>query len=750
MRDELRFKVSSALKDIIGRDLITDDFIAVFELVKNSFDAYATRVDVCFENIYSSDSKIIIKDNGKGMAYSDLIDKWLFVAYSAKREGTEDESYDYRNSINTHRPYAGAKGIGRFSCDRLGKELYLETTKQENDSVTEVLITDWEKFESDLKSEFVNISVLHETKSQSDYGLKHGTVLEIKNLRSGWDRIKLLRLKASLAKLINPASANENDFIINLVVPEEIENDRSAGDDYNKINGEVRNFIFETLGLKTTKIIASISHDGNLIETELRDGGTLIYRIVETNKYKLLKNISYTLYYLNMSAKLTFTRRMGLPSNRFGHIFLYKNGFRIYPYGEPGEDPLKIDVRKAQGQRRYLGTRDLIGQISIYNDDDQLKETSSRGDGLIRTPTYEQLDDCFREVLRRLERYVVDVQEWGLSIEDKDSGDLNTRITNLIAKLSGGDNIVEFHYNDNFLELIESSQSASAEKVLQNLNKIAIASGNNDFILETKRATAKLESIQAAREEAEREASIAKTEAKEIQKELGEKVSQNLFLQSVKSQDFDEIVSFVHHIGISSSIVDNYLTGLYSELNYEHFDIEEARDIIKKLIFENKKILNISRFATKANFKLTTDNIELDIISYLREYVLNIVELSNNKETKVHFIDNVGKVVLKKFKPIEMNILIDNFLSNSKKAGAKNFTVQLDEENDGSLNILIIDDGKGIPSNNIDKIFNFGFTTLGGSGIGLYHAKEIIARLRGSIKASSAGDNGTTFIINLK
>lgn len=62
----LTFKISSALKDIIGRDLITDDFIAVFELVKNSFDAYATQVDIYFVDIYGNNPKIIIKDNGKG------------------------------------------------------------------------------------------------------------------------------------------------------------------------------------------------------------------------------------------------------------------------------------------------------------------------------------------------------------------------------------------------------------------------------------------------------------------------------------------------------------------------------------------------------------------------------------------------------------------------------------------------------------------------------------------------------------
>ena len=88
MAKNLQFKVSSSLKNIIGRELITDDFIAVFELVKNAFDAYAKNVKIIFDG-----DKIIVIDDGKGMNYDDLINKWLFVAYSAKREGEEDKDF---------------------------------------------------------------------------------------------------------------------------------------------------------------------------------------------------------------------------------------------------------------------------------------------------------------------------------------------------------------------------------------------------------------------------------------------------------------------------------------------------------------------------------------------------------------------------------------------------------------------------------------------------------------------------------
>jgi hypothetical protein len=245
MGEELHFRISSALKDIIGKDLITDNYIAIFELVKNSFDAYATKVEVIFENSKSSSAKIIVKDNGKGMSYDDLKNKWLFVAYSAKKEGTENDSFDYRDKIYKNRPFAGAKGIGRFSCDRLGKMLYLETIKKEPNAKTETLVTDWEKFEGDLKQEFVDISVIHETINKSNFGLKHGTVLEISDLRTPWTRNDFLRLKDSLAKLINPSnSANENNFQIILSVPDEKEEDQEKSEYYEIVNGEVKNFIF--------------------------------------------------------------------------------------------------------------------------------------------------------------------------------------------------------------------------------------------------------------------------------------------------------------------------------------------------------------------------------------------------------------------------------------------------------------------------------------------------------------------------
>ena len=73
--DKLTFRVSAGLKNLIGRDLISDKYIAVFELVKNSYDAGASKVEISYLVSDEGMGKIIISDNGSGMTYNDIIQK---------------------------------------------------------------------------------------------------------------------------------------------------------------------------------------------------------------------------------------------------------------------------------------------------------------------------------------------------------------------------------------------------------------------------------------------------------------------------------------------------------------------------------------------------------------------------------------------------------------------------------------------------------------------------------------------------
>lgn len=90
--NQLSFRISTGLKNIIGRDLISDKYIAVFELVKNSYDARATKVSIEFVKSDGGNDNNIISDNGSGMSYDDIINKWLFVAYSDKKKQNRAET----------------------------------------------------------------------------------------------------------------------------------------------------------------------------------------------------------------------------------------------------------------------------------------------------------------------------------------------------------------------------------------------------------------------------------------------------------------------------------------------------------------------------------------------------------------------------------------------------------------------------------------------------------------------------------
>ncbi|MGB4971351.1 MAG: ATP-binding protein, partial [Cyclobacteriaceae bacterium] len=311
------FRVSSGLKDIIGRELITDDFIAVFELVKNSFDANAREVEITFQEIQSQTPCIVIKDDGEGMDENDLRTKWLFVAHSTRKLEN-----NYRDRIKSGRVYAGAKGIGRFSCDRLGKTLRLITRKQGDNTPYYILDVDWSRFEENPEDEFQTIPAqLTETNAPPVAQFESGTLLQISDLRSSdWDRKKLLDLRRSLERLINPnQSKDPANFSITLNVPNEQKKDEvikqlDPEQIWGIVNGPVRNFIFEALELKTTQIQLEIGNEEDYLITELRDRGTLIYELIERNPYHgVLKNIKIILFFLNTSAKLTFARRMGLP-----------------------------------------------------------------------------------------------------------------------------------------------------------------------------------------------------------------------------------------------------------------------------------------------------------------------------------------------------------------------------------------------------------------------------------------------------
>lgn len=764
------FKISAALKDLIGKELITDEFVAVFELVKNSFDANASKVEVIFENNYEPDNaRIIIKDNGKGMNYDDLKNKWLFVDYSAKRLGKENE--DYRDKIKTQRVFAGAKGVGRFSCDRLGRFLNLITIKDESKPKIENLVVNWEDFENADDEEFVNIKVTHKVLTENAYKQKKGTVLEITGLRDNWDREQILKLKKSLAKLINPNQENDSDnFEIEIIAKDELALDKEKNkkgekkNDLEIVNGLVRNSIFETLEIKTSNILVQISPKGDYIETTLQDRGDLIYYLKEKNPYKDLKNVGVYLFQLNRAAKANFTRLMGMEPIKYGSVFMYKNGFRVYPYGEEGEDGLGIERRKQQGYKRFLSTRDLIGRIEINGNQPELRETTSRDGGLVKTQTYRDLVDFFNDyVLKRLETYVVNVIQWGDERVNKETGevtpelwakDVKIQILELISGFINSKDIIDIQYDKDFLKIISEKQEQSVDKIVKNISKVAAKSGNPEMVKEAKKIEKAVREIKADADRDKAKAAIEEEKRKETEKKLDYVVSQKNFLQKDISDDTKNLESILHHIGLTTNFIKKDIENLVKAIN-SNASKDELQSIVKRLSQQNEKITSFSKYFKKVNFNIHSNKLDVDVISFTNEYIENVYKLRDdlriNREllnVKINMPKGLEHKI--KFNPIDMIIVLDNLISNSSKHGAS--MVELTWTMSGkSIQLSFKDDGKGITDNIVDSIFDFGFTTSRrGSGIGLYHVKEIIESLNGTIKVNNKLSKGVEFLISFK
>jgi signal transduction histidine kinase len=785
----LFFRVSSGLKRIIGRDLIVSDFVAMFELVKNSFDARAKHVRVVVEP-----DAIWIIDDGKGMSYEDLVGKWLFVAYSAKRDGTEDQGY---RDGSAKAQFAGNKGVGRFSCDRLGTSLVLQTRKKSSRTAAiEQLALNWQKFEENQEEEFVAIPVEHEQRPEFDMpsGEKppsHGTVLRIGGLRDPWGRDKLLRLRSHLEKLINPFESNDDRFKITLSAPDERAEDEKLAAKIlvsdpsrapallrKQVNGPIANFVFAELADKTTRIEVLFKDEGQTIETTLVDRGKLIYKIREASPYKHLGDSGFTcrLFFLNMAAKSTFTRRIGVPAVQFGSVFLFRNGFRVFPIGEEGDDSFELDRRKQQGYARFLGTRDLIGRIDVHGTEEEFREASSRDQGLVETPAYRELLDAFRErCLKRLEAYVVDVT-WKDKLDKmrEDASGLGSaparaRVIELVTSVAKASSIELIDYARDIVDVL-NERVAEFEGSLDDLKLFAKRIDDPQLQKRIARAEQRFrelrEAEERAREAAERELAAraqadlraraadearvkAEREAATAHRAFDEEKKRNLFLAAVTSLDTDAITNLHHQITIHATDIEALIEAQLERLGGGAVpDRETLFTFLEQMRFRNHQVMVISRLATRANFRMEADVIEDDLAAYVAQYMTTVPSLYTDR---IHInVSSPEKAAQSSFKPIEIAIVLDNLVVNARKARARTLNVSFNFSVKDVMQVAFVDDGKGLDPDIRDttRLFEKGFSTTDGSGLGLYHSRQVMESFGGTIEyRKPPSGTGAAFIL---
>lgn len=750
--DKLKFKVSTGLKNIIGKDLISDKYIAVFELVKNSYDAGASEVKISF--IHSDDDKlqITISDNGCGMSKTDIVEKWLFVGYSEKKPKNK-RSKSYIDDIK--RVAAGAKGVGRFSCDRLGEKLTL-LTKTSDEKFTNVIKIDWKEFETNDLMEFKDVEIIFSSRKNLTSNFNSGTTLVIDNLREKWERKDILKLKHSLMKLISPdASIGEVPFNINIIVPSEEEEDNKkikSGNYLERdiVNGPIHNDVIEKLNLKSTTIEVTISTDGKTITTKLTDRGEYIFTINEKNTdYDLLKNIHIIVSYLNKGAKSSFTKQMGVNVRNYGSVFIYKNGFRVYPYGEPDRDLFNINSRKNQGLNRYIGTRDIIGRITIDGDNDGFIETSSRAHGFINTSSVEMLVQLFIDkVVRILEKYLANIINWGTPLKLEpyhiiQPYELNEEILRQYF-VNSKKGILSVDFNKElFAKRIEDTGISSSVKKLQyeaegTRNKEII-----DLAREISNKTNKILSQNIALEKENldktKELSIKTQENKIIEKQV-------TLLTGVTNQTVENLLDGMHSIFTQTEAIRGNIKHICEIIDKS--DITEKSKVLKildSIAHSNKKSNKISELAIKGNQTLVlveSDDIKRFINQYLKDGVM--LRGLNYK------IDENDNKYICRYDPISIGIILDNVASNSIKSGSDELRISF-SENNSDVCISFYDNGTGInPNVNPNKLFELGISTKNGKGfgMGLHQIKKLVEKdMKGTVKIDTSYTDGFKLVV---
>ena len=710
LNEKMNFKISTGLKNIIGKELITSEVVAVFELVKNSFDANSKNVTI---DIDLEKESISIIDDGIGMSKEDIRNKWLFVAYSEKKDVPEKNG----------RKYVGAKGIGRFACDRLGESIKM-ITKTASENKYNVLDIKWGAFEENSLDKFENIPVSYATMKNYDNIKKSGTAIIIENLRDAWDYDRILKLKKSLEKLVNPFDASI-DMRIKLNVI-------SSNKKLSELSSYIKNSLFEALKEKTMYIIAEFN-DG--ISIKLEDRGVVIYNIEKKVNDTGLDGIKICVYFLNQSAKYNFTELMGLRPKDYGNIFIYKNNFRVYPYGEVNYDTLGLDMRKTQGYNRYLGNREIVGYISIVDSKNRFVEVSSRDRGFIENVYYKILTEVYMEFVHKpLEKYV-NLIRWGeigdkeITISDIDVVDEKSLLPTFIK---GKDYRIKI--NNEILK----EKTPSIEKLLTNAIKEDDMSSE-----EIKELFKKSKDIIAN----------SRKTIQEQEKSVNDKIAvinslenQNSLLRSLSKEEDVLQAEVTHHISKMSNELESCIESI-SELidhNTQSKVMEELSRI--KLVSDKMRVFN--QVILKGNFK-SKGKTSVNLFEYFEFYFKSSSYITSMLKTKKISVHEGANFALSDWDyevdVYEISVIIDNLVCNAVELDANIIDISFEKNK-----IIIFSDTKNVLEENKEKIFDLGFSTkIGGTGIGLYQIRKILKKYNWKISVKNESD-GVKFIIEVR
>lgn len=695
--ENVRFSVDAGIINRLGMELVARHETAVSELVKNAYDADATKVKILFKNSSNTGGTLEINDNGSGMTKEQLINGFMRLSSSEKMHFPLSPKYN--------RKRAGKKGIGRFSAQRLGKKLTIITQTIDAQQALKITIN-WDDFmgDSDL------LSITNQI-SSTDKIQEEGTVLIIEQLRDTWTKAQIERVYRYASEILQPFPLSKTKNHLKTTI--------DPGFKLNciKIDNGKRETIADEQTMFFEHAIAEIGgrvdNEGNMfvtIKSKKLSYNEKTFLLNKDEPLKVLRNVSLKAYYFiygESDIPKQVETLIREKSKDEGGIRLYRNGFRVLPYGESDDDWLGLDA--SMTRRTFLPTHrnvNFFGFIEVNNDyGEQFEETSSR-EGLLNNNAFKELMEFGYQVITDAVLKIAEVrgikQKTNQKIWKKEPEEV---ITEVISELK---------------EIIENPNQANVEELAE----------NQQFTKNKLLAIAQ-------------ELETAQKEQKEQKKEFIKEMNLLRILAALGLT----IGEFIHEIKQYQSALQHDIKNITNSTTLENvFHINQR---IKTNLEGLSTYVSYFDEAFSENVQRELKPIELRTVVYALKSTLE----ADIAKRRIEFVEpkfngyNLYTIAMHKS---EWASILFNFYTNSRKAinrGKVNGKIFIEcGKVYNTVYLEFSDNGDGIQLENREKIFNAFYTTsvpvgkivktheeMTGTGLGLKIVRDIITSYGGKI-----------------
>lgn len=412
------FTVKARVLRLLGDELIRDPGLAVFELVKNAYDADATICHVSMEDLNNASmAKIVVEDNGSGMSADLIRDVWLVI-------GTDFRAVQRAERKRTHlgRFPQGNKGLGRLAVHKLGQDISIITRKPNHDEV--VLSLDWDKLEkvSDLAQTAVKVT----TRPPLHFkGKRHGTRIEVRGLRDVWDRAKCRKLQRLVASLCSPFEGPDdfqvkleihpsNDWLEGLLDPADVK-DTALYYAKGEMTGDLLDYHYKFMplpGMRGKLRPRKVSSTGIKVVEKTKERGIQSIDLdeIEGGRGKKLSigEIRFEFYIFDLDTSVLSLAMEDIKGFKTylqenGGIRVYRDGVRVFDYGEPDNDWLNLDARRVNEPVGKVSNRQILGLVQLDGETSGALIEKSNREGFVENAAYETLKAALRFALTQVE-----------------------------------------------------------------------------------------------------------------------------------------------------------------------------------------------------------------------------------------------------------------------------------------------------------------------------------------------------------